>query len=479
MPPLTKRIAVLWLPHFAINRRTRPGKDLAELRDVPLAIVARGKGGMRIAAANNAARQARVMPGLNAADAKAICPHLRTIAEDSAADSTALAALAEWCQRWSPWTAPGESGIHIDTTGCAHLFGGERAMLDDMVAKIEGLGFTIRAGLADTLGAAWAVAHFGGDTANLLPEGAARQMLTGFPVAALRLPPETVATLRRLGLRRLSELMALPRAPLAARFGNGVAQRLDQLLGRLPEPLSPLTYDEPLFARLAFAEPIGRTEDVAAAILHLLGDLEKIMERRGLGARRLVLRLFRVDGDTTARIIGTAAPVRAAAPLARLFADELNGLDAGFGIESLTLTVAAADSMKAAQTDMESGRQGIGLPPLIDRLTRRLGPRAVYRIGAHPTAQPEKLCAKLPPLVAPPPLVPPRPRPLRLSRPVPVTMDSTLYRITGPERIAPEWWHPGTAAARDYWQVEDQHGRRWWVFQDTDDGRWFKHGEFG
>ncbi len=500
-----KRIIALWLPLFATDRRTQPGKALAAWREAPLATIARQRGGLRVAAANAAARRAGVAPGLAAADAAALCPGLRNVADEPAADAAALAALAEWCRRWSPWTAPdhgdGGPGIWIDASGCAHLFGGERAMLDDVVARIEALGLTVRAGLADTPAAAWAVARFGADQAGLLPEGAARQLLATLPVAALRLPPETAETLRRLGIRRLAELMALPRAPLAARFGDAVAIRLDQLLGHRSEPLSPILPTEPLFARLAFAEPIGRSEDVAAGLGRLLDELCARMERRGLGARRLLLRLFRVDGGVLAREIGTARPVRRPAHLARLFAEGLDGLDAGFGIEAMTLAATAADPLEPGQTDLETrAADHVGLPLLMDRLVRRLGPAAVFRPVPRPTHLPERLCAAAPPL-APAGVAedwPHRRRPVRLApHPEPVTVEDgdgvplrlrqrgrtvDLARADGPERIAAEWWQaarpPPPAGHRDYWRVEDRTGRRWWLFRDGASGRWYLHGGF-
>ncbi|MDA8232276.1 MAG: DNA polymerase Y family protein [Magnetospirillum sp.] len=499
-----KRIIALSLPLFATDRLTRPGKRLDALRKRPLATVARAGGRAAVAAANAAARAAGVVPGVAAADASALCPGLATVPAEPDSDREALESLAEWCRRWSPWTAPdresgNDHGLWIDASGCAHLFGGEKAMLDDVVAALEGLGFAVRAAIADTPGAAWAAARFGDGKAMVVPEGAARQLLAGLPVAALRLPPETVATLRRLGVRRLDDLMALPRAPLAARFGAVVARRIDQLLGRIPEPLSALPPQEPLFARLAFAEPIGRTEDVAAAVLRLLNVLAKRLERRGLGARSLILRLFRVDGGVLTRHVGTAAPVRTPGHLARLFAEGLDGLDAGFGIEAMTMTAAAADPLGARQTDMERRPEGAALPLLMDRLARRLGPAAAWRPLPRPTHLPERLCAKAAPTAEPGGAWPRRLRPVRLlPRPEPIRVaevdgrPARLYRhgetlavarAEGPERIAAEWWHaalpPPAASWRDYWRVEDERGRRWWLFRDGGDGRWYLHGGFG
>jgi protein ImuB len=494
-----KRIVSLWLPHFPTDRLTRPRGPLGEFRQRPLATVTRAQGGIRVAAANVAAQEAGVAPGLPAADAQAVCPGLKTVVADPAAEAAGLVALAEWCRRWSPWTAPeGTRGLWLDVSGCAHLFGGEAALLDDMLARVGALGLSGRGGLADTPGAAWAAARFGEEPATIVPPGAARQWLAAWPVAALRLSSGTADTLRRLGLRRIEDLLGLPRAGLAARFGDEVAHRLDQMLGRLPEPISPLPADEPLFARLAFAEPIARTSDVEHAIGLLLGRLCRQLERRGLGARRLELRLFRVDGSTQSQAVGTALPERDPSHLSRLFRGGLDRLDAGFGIEAMTLAAPQADPFAAAQGDVEARSAGAGLALVMDRLARRLGEDRVHRLAPRPTHTPERLAGRIPPLGDVLAAWPALRRPVRLlPRPEAVAVEErngvprsfshrgrhhALAAAEGPERIAAEWWHaaapPSPEVFRDYWRVEADIGGRFWLFREGHGSRWFMHGSF-
>ena len=57
--------------------------------------------------------------------------------------------------------------------------------------------------------------------------------------------------------------MAVPRAPLALRFGPEPGRRLDQALGRLAEPIAPFRPPELIHVRNAFAEPIGAPETLA------------------------------------------------------------------------------------------------------------------------------------------------------------------------------------------------------------------------
>ncbi len=495
-----------------------PRRDRA--RDQLLITIMQRHGGLAVAATNHAARQAGLHHGQSLADARALCPEIKTVAADPAAEMEALARLVRWCGRWSPWTAveslgaDGGAGVWIDATGCAHLFGGEQALLDDMIARLAKAGFAARAALADTPGAAWAAAHFGigtGATA-IVPEGGTRQWLSGLPSMALRLPPAIQDTLHRLGLRRIGDLTNLPRAPLAARFGSHLPLRLDQLAGDAFEPIGP---EQPLIAyraRMAFPEPIGRTEDVVAALALLIGSLCTGLERDRKGARRLELTLFRVDGSLIEIAVGTAAPERDAEHLNRLFAEKLDGIDAGFGIEAMVLAVPQVDPLTAQQIELPAdGRLSpagtdTAVAQLVDRLSQRLGTHAVVRQAPRGSHIPERAirpAAPLGPLAARPADVPShdRPRPVTLMRrPEPVQTVSPpdtapeappaafrwkgathrIARAEGPERIAAEWWHAATppppTAFRDYWRVEDADGMRWWLFRDGAAGRWFLHG---
>ena len=252
----------------------------------PLATVAAAHGGIGVVAVNAAAAAAGVRPGLPLAEARAVLLNLAVAGTDPAGDRGALERLADWCGRYTPWTAVdtsgpsvaggGDAGLWLDVSGCAHLFGGEAALLDDLVARLCGFGLAAAAAVADTPGAAWAAARFGvapsgapknnspsGALKNtppvmIVPPGKAAAHLMPLPVAALRLAPATVAALDLVGLRRVSDLADRPRAPLAARFGEAVTTQLDRALGAADEPISPRRPMPAFRARLAFAEPIGR-----------------------------------------------------------------------------------------------------------------------------------------------------------------------------------------------------------------------------
>ncbi|MFQ6018915.1 MAG: DNA polymerase Y family protein, partial [Kiloniellaceae bacterium] len=490
----------------------------------PLALVDRTRGCLTLAAVNAAAARGGLAPGLPLADARALMPELKTAPHDPAGDAKALGGLAEWCGRYTPWVAvdgcesAGAAGILLDVTGCAHLFGnpgsggsgGEAALLADLTARMTRLGFAARAALAETAGAAWAVARFAGATPQargrrwaVVPPGAVREALTPLPPAALRLPPATVELLERLGLRRIGDLLALPPAALKPRFGPLIARRLAQALGGEAEPISPRRPEPAHLIRRVFAEPIAAAGDIAAGLECLLGGLCRRLEAAGQGARRLELVLYRVDGSLRRLCLGTSRATRDPAHLKRLFAGHLEKIDPGFGIEAMTLAAPVAEGLSALQLALSGGgaQASGGLPGLIDRLGSRLGLDNIWRVVPYESHIPERavIAAPAPGRAAWRPGTSPRPRPVRLlPRPEPVEATALLpdhppaqfrwrrlrrkvVRAEGPERIGPEWWRDDPALAgapaRDYFRVEDEDGRGYWLYRTG--GCWFLHGLFG
>lgn len=371
-------------------------------------------GTVRIAAANAAAQAAGVDPGLSLTDAHAILPSLKVVEGEPSIDRACLEGMLRWARRYTPWITiegldeRGGAGLWLDVTGCAHLFGNEQALLEDFEVRLNRLGFVSRFGLADTPGAAWAAARCLASQGKpaIVPSGEQRAHLAPLPMTGLRLSARTFETLKRLGVCTISEVLALPRAPLTRRFGSEVCLRLDQLTGRIDEPLSPDVERLPYVARINFAEPIGRTEDVEAALNDLLKSLCTRLEKDRKGIRQLALEVFRVDNTAERITVGTAQAVRRPEHLFRLFREKLDDLDAGFGIEFLMLTVMAKDTMESEQDDLRSlsdgvpggAKSGRDLALLVDRLEARIGPGRVVRPQSRASHIPERAVGLVPAL---------------------------------------------------------------------------------
>jgi protein ImuB len=297
-----------------------------------LVLVAPGKGGPRLVALNQVARRSGLIAGDLLSNARSKVLDLQVRQADPAADAAALKRLALWAMRYAPLAAPwdeasGADGLFIDIAGAAHLYGGERCLLVDLDRRLRAFGLAPRLAIAGTPGAAWALARFGhweGRTCGpILAPGTEAEALLPLPLAALRLPEASLSLLKRLGLRRIADVIDVPRAPLAARF-EALLLRLDQALGRVFEPLAPAIPPPVYRAQAAFAEPIVSGEHVLEAATRLLDGLAADLARNAMGARSLRLLLFRVDGRVQSIEIGLAAPSRDPRHIARLIALRLD-----------------------------------------------------------------------------------------------------------------------------------------------------------
>src|SRR5918994_3319233 len=286
---MRSRILSLWLPNVATDRLLRHARRAADGREGagsaldparPLASFAGHKGALRLGAVCARARGAGLAPGMMLADARAMVPALRVQAAEPEADARLLEDLAAWCERYTPSIAIDRSHEHaaggalwLDVTGCAHLFGGEAALREDLLARLRRQGLAATAAIADAPGAAWALARYGDDAPPIVPPGGARVALAPLPVAALRLDPDTVRMLERLGLERIENLYPLPRRALVARFGDGLTTRLDQALGLIDEPISPRPPRPAYRAQLSFAEPIAQAGALEPVTRRLVAEL--------------------------------------------------------------------------------------------------------------------------------------------------------------------------------------------------------------
>ena len=501
--------------------------------------MAPGRRGPVLWAVNREAGAAGLGPGMRLADARALLSGLATARADAAADRRGLERLALWCNRFTPWCAVdgggdddsgGDGGLLLDISGCAHLFGGEAALMDEFAARLANLGIENRLGLADTPGAAWALARFG-PAENGRPEsriaapGGTHTAIAGLPVEGLRLAAEDAHLLRRLGLVTVGAVDGLPRASLARRFpsrerGAEVLARLDRALGRQAEPIVPLVPPPACLERLALPEPLIDRAGLDAALARLVPGLVAALERDGLGVRRLALWCYRVDGGVARRAVATARAIRDGDHLRRLFRETLETVDPGFGIDLMALHAERVEPLAPAQLSLTGDRRGQGgVDLLIDRLLAKLGEGAVCRLEPVARHRPETAERAVAPGREPVPWseapeaseAPEKPpRPFRLfDRPEPVDVMAEVpdgppllftwrrvrrrvMRAAGPERIEPEWWVGAAAGARDeavrdYYRIEDADGRRYWLYRaglygDAGNGgapRWYVHGLYG
>ncbi|WP_246176450.1 Y-family DNA polymerase [Rhodovulum strictum] len=436
--------------------------------------------------------------GMALADARAICPELATRPADLAREAAALASLRRWAGRYAPMVASdGPDGLIADITGVAHLFGGEEELRADLHARLDRAGLTAASAIADSRGAAHALARHGG---GILAEGALSEGVGRLPVSALRIDHATAEALARVGLTRIADLTALPRAPLARRFGPGLVLRLDQILGHQPEPVAAAP-DPPHFGvRMTLPEPIGLQADVMAGLGRLLERLCRTLALHQRGARRLRLELRRVDRGVAHVEIGLARPLRDPDRIAALFVKGVQEIDAGFGIDALRLSAPVTEPLAPEQIGGGGAavRGEDALADLVSRLGNRIGFDRVLRLLPADSRIPERSFLIAPAAYSAPAPEPPRrgpARPITLFPPEPVSavsghpparfrwrrMEFATLRAIGPERIAPEWWLDDPAwrtGLRDYWRIETKQGPRLWLFHTPLAPGWQVQGEF-
>jgi len=540
---------------------------------IPL-VIADASDAPRLVALDSVAEAAGLVVGERLADARARIGALDVRVADPGADAEALAALAHWATRYTPSVAlfsgaSGCDGFFLDITGAAHLLGGEDNLLADLARRLDAFGLPSKLAVAGTPGAAWAVSHFARTRRMvvpeargiivpearaiivpearaiivpeargiIVPEATEAEALAPLPVEALRLAPETARALRRLGWKRIGALIGKPRAPFAARFEKELLLRLDQALGRTPEPLS-LIAPPPLYMKTrSLLEPIGTEDAVIAVATRLMENLGTPLERDGKGARAVRLDLYRVDGAVQSLDLALTAPTRSPAHVARLLHLKLERLaspiEAGFGFETVRLVVTAEEPMLPAQSTLtaaDESERAHRLTILLDALKQRLGPETVFGLEPLASHWPERserriqvrsekrtearsekrtevrserrVQADSETSAWPPPRhTPPRP-PLLFARPEPADVIAlvpdgppqrirwrgalhTVAHAEGPERIAAEWWRTQKPQpTRDYYLVELGAGRRLWLYREglpgreTARARWFVHGLF-
>ncbi|NBW05608.1 MAG: DNA polymerase Y family protein [Alphaproteobacteria bacterium] len=523
----------IYFPYLAAARIYRQGGASGQ----PMVFVQSVNGADQVMACCAAARRQGLGAGMRLADARALCPTLHSHSYDAARDRADLHHLALWARRYSPLTGVDEraNGIWIDVAGAEHLFGDVRGLMVDCVRRLRRSGLRVRFAAAPTCGAAWALAHYARPGIHIVNQpivnqynrsfsGAAcplapprtkiQQILAPLPLAALRIDQDIDAALHRVGLHVIGDIMMMPRAPLATRFGDDLLRRLDQASGDIQESFSPLAPTQPMIVSRNFAEPIAAASDVVAMISYLADEMARLLYHTGMAARRLELGWQLVDGGRHRHNIHLSRPSRQSALFHRLLAGVSDRINPEFGIEAGWMQ--AHDCSPLAPLDQPLHHMAPSsnvtidenYASLIDRLVAvRLQPQASWQPeSAQQTRLPEMAMpassvagagwlASAQSVTAPP-------RPIRLlAHPHPIDVVALLpdhppaqfiwqrrthkiVKATGPERIAPPWWAaPAGTKSRDYFRVQDHQGACFWLYRDGLPERgemaaWFLHGFF-
>ncbi|TBB60691.1 DNA polymerase Y family protein [Rhizobium ruizarguesonis] len=499
------RVVSVFLPTLPTDRVRRADPSIPA--EAPLVIVARSGSTRWLSAVDANAAKLGLRVGMPAAKAQALVQGLHMVDADPVADLAALERLTFWAlTQYSPIVAMDPpDGIVMDTEGADHLQGGEQPMLSRLVNSFRARGLPARAVVADTWGSAHALARSSTKETFVVPPRQTPDAVISLPISLLRVNAESVTGLRTLGFKTVGELAATPRAPIALRFGPEIGRRLDQMFGRIAEPIDPIRCPEIIEVHRAFAEPIGAAETIAKYVSRLVTQLCLELQAKGLGVRRTDLIVHRVDNTIQALRAGTAKPVRDVAWLTKLLHDRIEKIDPGYGIEKLSLAATMVEPLNDRQISLVEDAD-VDVTSLIDVLGNR-GTQRIYRLAPVASDVPERSVQRVLPVASEDGQTWPMtwPRPVRLmDRPELIEVMALLpdhppvwftwrgkrrrvKRADGPERIYGEWWRRTSewVAVRDYFTVEDETGERYWIFRsgdgvdaETGSHKWFLHGMF-
>jgi protein ImuB len=479
----------------------RPPPQAGEANtEIACVVVAKEHNAILLHAIDEAAIRAGLSIGLPLANARAICPELVVYDADPAADAKTLNDIADWCDRFTPLVALDPPyGLFLDITGCAHLFGGERALLQIVTNALGRRGFAVSAAISGTsIAARTLTRHTSG---KIIAAGDEARAVGPLPIAALGAGDAITSGLRRAGLKTIGDVAARAPHEISARFGSAFTTLLAHALGQGDAPISPRKPLPDYIVEKRFPEPVATDTVIALTLSSLARMLVTAMDRQGKGARQLEASFFRTDGAVRSIVVETGRPVTRPEMIERLFRERLDALndplDPGFGFDLIRLAAGRTEIVVQQQRDLDATvHDNDKLSDLIDRIAARIGGKRVVVHLPLESHIPERAALAVPAqhhlaaatqavwperAAGEPPL-----RPLRLfDRPEPIKVPfatvpdgpphqftwrralHAVVRVEGPERIAMEWWkRDGKSLTRDYFRVEDAEGQRFWIFRD-------------
>jgi protein ImuB len=498
---MVKRFVSIWFRHLNTDWFTirQP-----HLKTVPFVLQTSSHGRMIITSANAVAERKGIHNGMVLADARAIHPDIEVLDDKPDLADKLLNRIAEWCIRFTPLVAVDvPDGLLMDVSGCSHLWGGDSAYVSDIVNKLTTRGYDVRVAMADTIGVAWGIARFG-KTGLIIASGQHIESLMVLPPEALRLEPETIERLHKLGLHQVKQFIRMPRAALRRRFGQNFIMRLDMALGQQIETLQPVQPIEPYSERLPCLEPIVTLTGIEIALRNLLETLCLRLQQEQKGLRTALFKGYRVDGKVEQIEIGTNRPSHSVTHLFKLFEIKLSTIEPALGIELFVLEAPQVEDHLPLQENMWEGSGGLDdvrLSELLDRLVNKVGTKALHRYLPDEHYWPERSfkstsslqeksttawrADKLRPLQ-----LLQTPERIEVTAPIPDYPPMLfiykgkvhpIARADGPERIEQEWWFQ-QGQHRDYYRVEDEDGHRYWLFRlghyHDKSYQWFIHGFF-
>lgn len=441
---------------------------------------------------NAAAFALGLRPRMASAAAAVLAPGLRFCERNPEAERTALEGIAGWAGRYTPNVAlavhpASPAGLLLEVSGSLKLFGGLPPITAGLAQGATAMGFTASVASAPTAQGAWLLARAGASSHCLALADLPRR-LHPLPAEVLDCDARTLATLESVGVRTLGEILALPRAGLARRFGAALGNELDRALGARPDPRTFFSPPEVFYAGLELPAEVRDADALVFAVQRLVTQLGGFLAARDGGIQRFRIELFHREARTDVAI-GLVRPGRDAGHFALLAREKLSSLVLREPVRRIAL--AADEILAIAHENLDLLDDTLRRPGnwhgLVERLRARLGNHAVSGMTTYPEHRPEAAWRAAEPGVRGPSLdFGTRPlwllqKPRRLAEVGSAPQcEGPLSLLSGPERIESGWWD-GHDAARDYFVAQAPTGSLLWIYRERglERGHWHLHGIFG
>lgn len=464
---------MLWLclslPQLPLEACTSPSEDCLAVSD--------HKGARRwLIACNRASAENGIHPGQDVAVALGLCPDIQIVPRSHRHEREALKALALWAGQFSGFISFDARRLllWLEIGSSLRYFGGLPALEQKIMASLEALGYSGNPGIASTPEAAALIAC--PDAFHCIEEqDSLRTRLSPLSLRRLALEEDCLSALRESGLRTIGEILALPRASLARRFGPETTLYLARLLGEVPHPLPAYRPPSRYQRYFEFFGAIETIEGLLFPLKRILGELEGYLRSRDTAIQDLKVVFTHERHAPTILQIRTTMPLRDAAKLLVLLRERLERVPFVAPAEGITVSAEYFVALGDTQLDLLDAKRGRdqAWAGLLDKLRARLGNDAVHHLGLRNDHRPEQAWCTTAKHLSP------DISPIEVDRPLWFLESrrlSHLPRVMGkPERIEGGWWQ-GADVSRDYYIADNPDGSRLWLYKDLTTGDWHLQG---